>query len=148
MWGDERQDPPPAWSWVKEQLSRAGTYWVISRSPGYPHPRPVWGVWVSDKLFLSIGSQVIARELGTDPRVTVHLESSTNVVIVEGRAGPVSDSDVLDAFASAYNSKYDWQYSVETDGSPTQIEPERIFAWRAAGEAGRDGFTEAVRWTF
>jgi len=82
------------WDWVEQQLVAAGTYWVIACGPGHPHPRPVWGVWTPDQqLWLSIGSPGLRRELDGDPRVTVHLDSGTDVVVVEGLVTPaVSDA--------------------------------------------------------
>lgn len=148
MWGQKSGSPPPEWQWVERQLLGAGTYWVVSRSASHPHPRPVWGVWHERALLLSIGSPVIARDIAADPRVTVHLDSGTEVVIVEGAASVVTFPGALDDFTAAYNAKYDWQYAAERDGPPTRVEPSAVLSWRAAGAAGRDGFPEAARWPF
>lgn len=148
MWGQESDSPPPEWRWVQEQLSDAGTYWAISRSASYPHPRPVWGVWIPETLLLSIGSPVITRELAADSRVAVHLDSGTDVVILEGHATVVADVGSIAEFATTYNAKYDWEYSAERDGPPTRVTPANVLSWRAAGAAGRDGFPQAARWQF
>lgn len=146
MWGQASESPPPEWEWVESRLSDADLYWVVTRSEGYPHPRPVWGVWMGEALLLSVGSPVIGRELGADPRVTVHLDSGTDVVIVEGVGSIVTRVPVIESFADCYNRKYEWEYSAERDGPPTRIEPRAILSWRAAGAAGRDGFPQAARW--
>jgi hypothetical protein len=32
---------------------------MVPRTPGHPHPRPVWGIWSQQRLHLSIGSPAI-----------------------------------------------------------------------------------------
>ena len=130
-------------SWVDEQLRAAGTYWVCAASV-QPHPRPVWGVWLDDALHLSIGSPVLAGQLTRDPRLTAHLDSGTDVVIVEGRAAAGASTD--DAALAAYHTKYESDYDVAEFGNLTRIVPVKIIAWRAAGWAGRDGFRSAGKW--
>lgn len=148
MWGQENDSPPPDWQWVADQLVQADTYWVVARSAGYPHPRPVWGIWRDGAVLLSIGSPLITSALAADPRAAVHLDSGIDVIIVEGLASVVTEPDALADFAAAYNAKYDWEYRVERDGRPTHVDAHRVLAWRAAGPAGRDGFPQAARWTF
>ena len=75
------------WDWVEAQLVGAGTYWTTSTTSGRAHPRPVWGVWQGDRLYLSVGTPATLQALMADPAVTVHLDSGTDVVIVEGRVG-------------------------------------------------------------
>jgi hypothetical protein len=133
------------WEWVDDQLRRAGTYWVTARTSGHPHPRPVWGIWRSSQLFLSIGTPVTRQALDVDPLVTVHLDSGTEVVIVEGRASGSSDHAEL---LAEYDEKYDWSYDLTEYGSLTRISPDAVLAWRTAGWAGRDSFQQAGRWVF
>lgn len=143
LYGEPSDAPPPAWTWVDRQLRDAGTYWVVPRGDGHPHPRPVWGAWQRPRLHLSIGSPVLARQLAADAVVTVHLNSGTDVVIEEGT---VSGSDTDDAVLAAYNAKYDWDYRVDEYGALTVVTAEQVLAWRSAGWAGRDGFQECGRW--
>ncbi len=133
------------WEWVDGQLSAAGTYWVTARTNGHPHPRPVWGVWSGQRLHLSVGTPRTAGALAADPTVTVHLDSGTEVVIVEGRAvGSSSDPAVL----ASYDRKYDWSYDLSLYGSLTCVAPETVLAWRTAGWAGRESFQQTGRWRF
>ena len=147
MYGVVSDRDPVPWEWVTDQLERAPTYWVVAISGGHPHPRPVWGVWADDELHLSIGSLVVSRALRDDPAVTVHLESGIDVVIVEGVAVPVADTDEPRYIAS-YNAKYEWDYDVAQYGSLTTVRPTAVLAWRSAGPAGRDGFQQVSRWSF
>jgi hypothetical protein len=131
------------WDWVDGQLREAGTYWVTARTEGHPHPRPVWGVWLGNHLYLSIGTPVTTEALATDPTVTVHLDSGTEVVIVEGRAyGPSTDAEVV----AEYNRKYDWSYDADTYGRLTIVLPETVLAWRTRGWAGRESFQQTGKW--
>lgn len=146
MYGAPVAHEPLAWQWVEGRLREVGTVWVMAVSNGYPHPRPVWGVWHRDLMHLSIGTPSIRRQLEIDPRLTVHLDSGTDVVIIEGRAVAVSETaaDVLEA----YDAKYDWAYDAAQYGQLTELHPETVFAWRAAGPAGRGGFRESGKWAF
>jgi hypothetical protein len=74
---------------------------------------------------------------------TVHLDSGTDVVIVEG----VVEAKTVDpGLISAYDAKYTWMYDVDAYGPLTSIRPRTVLAWRSAGWAGRDGFTATNRW--
>jgi Pyridoxamine 5'-phosphate oxidase len=145
MYGSVTSLDALSWDWVQGQLESAGTYWVVPVGDGHPHPRPVWGVWLDNALQLSVGSPVVARQLAADPTVTVHLDSGTDVVVVEGNASLLPD-DTADRALEAYNAKYDWDYSVAEYGPLTTVSPTTVMAWRSAGWAGRDGFQQAGRW--
>ena len=145
MYGEEATAGSLDWSWVEAQLTDAGAYWTVTTGLGHPHPRPVWGVWSSSTLHLSVGSPRLAADLGAGGPVTVHLGSVTDVVIVEGRStGPSTDAEVL----AAYNAKYEWEYTVAEYGPLTVVAPTKVIAWRSAGWAGRGSFRQTGRWRF
>ncbi len=146
MYGSTAELPAPTWSWVEDQLAHAGTYWVNPHGVAGPHPRPVWGVY-RDGLELSIGSSVLARAIAADARVSVHLSSDTDVVILEGRAEPTWPDDRTAGFLAAYNAKYDWDYVIDVYGTPTLMTIDEVITWRSAGWAGREGFRSAAKWT-
>jgi len=133
------------WSWVSGRLASAGTYWVVAKTSAVPHPRPVWGTWHDDRLHLSIGSPTITRELHSDPMVAVHLESGTDVVIVEGSV--LTDSTTAEMI-DHYNRKYDWDYRIGEYGELTIVQPVKVLAWQAAGWAGRESFQATGCWLF
>ena len=139
------EHPPLAWTWVEQQLRDAGTYWVVANGPAHPSARPVWGFWHESALHMTIGSPALRAGLAADGRATVHLDSGTDVVLVEGTA---SSEEATPALLEAYDAKYDWQYDADTYGPFTLITPIVIKAWRAAGVAGRDSFQETGRWEF
>ncbi|MFZ6004663.1 MAG: hypothetical protein ACOYXM_12125 [Actinomycetota bacterium] len=57
MYGRPGDVEPLEWSWVHDQLTAAGTYWIAAPSDGHPHPRPVWGVWQDRSLHLRSGAR-------------------------------------------------------------------------------------------
>ena len=103
----------------------------------------MWGVSRDGLLHLSFGSPTIRRAVDADP-VTVHLESGTDVVIIEGTA---TAAPTAPAVVRAYDAKYDWSYDTQEYDDLVRVEPSVVKAWRAAGSAGRDSFTDVGRWT-
>jgi len=142
QYGQPSASPGLEWAWVDAQLTEAGTYWASIGSTDRPHPRPVWGIWVDEMLHLSIGSpKLVGAQTGS--LTAVHLDSGTDVVIVEG----VVESRIVDPILiAAYDAKYTWKYDVGTYGPLTSIRPQAVLAWRSAGWAGRDGFVVTNRW--
>jgi hypothetical protein len=148
LYGARSDRTPLGWSWVDEQLAAAGTYWVVASTRGHqhPHPRPVWGVWHRDRLHLSLGSPTLRRAIAEEAAVTVHLDSGTDVVVVEGLArGDVGTTSEL---VQVYDQKYDWQYDASQYGDLIMVEPTRVLAWRTTGWAGRDSFQTTGCWVF
>jgi hypothetical protein len=139
--------PPVDWAWADEELRAAGTYWVVppTEAARPPHPRPVWGTWADGRLALSIGSPVVRRLLPANTPVTVHLDSGTDVVLVEG---VVTGTTEEPAVVAAYDTKYDWTYDLIEYGPFTVVAAATILAWRTAGWAGRESFQQTARWTF
>jgi hypothetical protein len=146
LYGTRSDRAPIEWPWVDRQLTEAGTYWVVARTSGQPHPRPVWGIWHDQLLYLSVGGPALLLALRDGSAVTVHLDSGMDVIIVEGTCthGAPTSPELIES----YNRKYDWDYQVSQYGELTQVAPARILAWRSAGWAGRDGFQATGRWDF
>jgi hypothetical protein len=98
------------WSFARERLEQAKNYWICTASlDGRPHAAPVWGAWVDDKLYFE-GSPATrwGRNITSNPRASIHLESGDQVVIVEGAiedhddVGEELNGRVGDAFAAKY----------------------------------------------
>nr|WP_245781310.1 pyridoxamine 5'-phosphate oxidase family protein [Halopelagius inordinatus] len=62
---------------VERRLTDDRTFWVVTTRPdGAPRARPVWGVFVDGTFHCGGGERTRwVRNLGDDPRVTVHGES-------------------------------------------------------------------------
>ena len=137
------------WSHVAEQMTPARNYWVATASPdGRPHSMPVWGVWLEDCFWFSTGPTTLkARNLLANPRVVVHLESGAELVVVEGEASEVRDSEHVERFLELYNPKYSWDFTPAQleSGGLFRVRPRRVFAWR--GDEGDAFAATATRWT-
>lgn len=107
-----------AWSAVEARLTAATAFWLASTRPdGRPHVVPRWGVWL-DGAFFYDGAPTTrhARNVTGNPACALHLESGTDVVILEGRSRPSApiDSDLGGRLAAEYARKYAAQgYSPE-----------------------------------
>ena len=138
------------WSVVRERLVAARNYWVATASSdGIPHAMPVWGIWLDDRFLFSTGPRTRkARYIIENPRAIVHLESGSQLVVVEGVARQVSDESVIEDFLSAYNPKYNWNFTSDDlrSGGLFEVQPRKAFAW--LGDEG-DAFSgTGTRWVF
>ena len=128
------------WIHVVERLELARNYWVGSSSPeGKPHCVPVWAVWLDDALYFGVGPRS-ARNLETNPRVTIHLESGDDVVIVGGTAEPFVDPDnvIFPRVAERSAAKYDWR---PDEPGGYVLRPGTAYAWSSFP-------ADATRWRF
>ena len=131
---------------IRERLAAAQNYWITSVSAhGQPHAVPVWAAFVNDALWFGGGPRT-KRNLLVNPRVSVHLESGSEVVILEGAVTVVDTPDpaVSQAIDDQYAGKYDWRPSTEDNGTVGAgwfcLEPAKILAWTQFP-------ADATRWT-
>lgn len=138
------------WRGVEQRLVVARNYWVSTASAaGVPHAMPVWGVWLEGSFLFSTGPRTRkARNLASNARAVVHLESGAQLVVVEGVARQVSDAKRIGSFVSAYNPKYGWNFSVADlcSGGLFEVRPLKAFAW--LGDEGTDFSATGTRWIF
>jgi len=89
----KKRDTFLPWSHAEERLARSRSYWICtSRPDGRPHAAPVWGFWHEGALYFGTHQDTRkARNIARNPRVSVHLESGDDVVILEGVSEPVAD---------------------------------------------------------
>jgi hypothetical protein len=130
MYGRSGLDPVLLpWSWAEHKLIAARNYWIATTRPdGRPHSRPVWGVWLDGAFFFSTGS-LAAENLHRDPRVTMHLESGTETVIIESVVSVVQDDELVRRVCYAYNEKYDWDLDPEQSETWYRIPPRKAYGW-------------------
>ena len=101
-------------------------------------------MWQDEALWLSVGSPPLRAAIAANAPVTVHLDSGTEPVIVEGRA-VASDIDQSGPIA-LYDVKYTWEYDAAVYGALVRIAPATVLAWRTRGYAGRDSFQSVGKW--
>jgi len=140
------------WSWALERLTMARHYWIATtRANGRPHTRPVWGVVIDGLVFFSTGS-LAAVNLAASPEVSVHSESATELVILEGIAIPEHDLTRLRRICADYGVKY--QEPLDPDNLPGPfyaVRPRKAFGWLSSDsfiDGGSVFHGTATRWTF
>ncbi|NJN51224.1 MAG: hypothetical protein HC809_05035 [Gammaproteobacteria bacterium] len=137
-----------AWQWAADRLVRSPAYWIATRTAGYPSARPVWGIWREHHLWFSSGS-AIARNIARDGRVQVNVESSHEVVLIEGIATGLAQRHVND-WVEAYREKYHWEMPATAE-DVFEVRPVRALAW-ICDNSGLDGGVQfsnsATQWTF
>ena len=96
------------WARVERRLRNSETYWLATTRPdGRPHSMPVHGLWQQRCFWFGTGrDSVKGRNLASNPRAVVHLESAGDVVIVEGAAEPVADEALLRSVLPQLAGKY------------------------------------------
>jgi nitroimidazol reductase NimA-like FMN-containing flavoprotein (pyridoxamine 5'-phosphate oxidase superfamily) len=159
--GERPLSPPPSygvpevggelmtWSWVRQRLDPARTYWMATVDPQHrPSAMPVWGVVVQDDLYLETPAVTRrARNLASNPAVAVHLELGDHLVAVEGVAeGIVPEPTLAAAIATAFAAKYETYRPEPTEwdaGGLFVIVPRTVFAWRDMPTATRWRFSDS-----
>jgi hypothetical protein len=140
------------WTWAVDRLTAARNYWIATTRPGgRPHTRPVWGVWLEGLFYFSTGS-LAAENLQANQEITVHLESGSEVVIVEGAAQAVADVSLVELVIAAYNEKYHWDVDPHDMPGPLYaVRPRVAFGWLSddsGADRGAAFHGTATRWRF
>ena len=126
------------WSWVVEQMTNAENYWLSSVRPdGRPHVVPRWGAFMDSRFYYDGSPETRhARNISENPHVTLHLESGSQVVIMEGASKPADkpDPEFAQRLAKEISRKYASQgYSPEPkqwdEGGLYVFTPTQCLAW-------------------
>jgi len=130
------------WDEVAERFGTAQNWWVATSGPGGPHSVPVWGVVVDGVLhFYGEPSAVRSRNLAADPRLVLHLESGSEVLIVHGSVAIGPAAGQVPAVSAAYRAKYvdptDLEFLPDAPGMEHAllftVAPERATGWVLGG---------------
>jgi hypothetical protein len=134
------------WSHVNERMTQAMHYWICTvGSDNRPHITPVDGLWLDDKLYFG-GSPHTRRnrDLVNNPAVSVHLDSSDDVVILQGNAYlQTPDHEMAVQLSKASAAKYGYAPSPEEyESSGVHVfQPVTVFAWKQFPK-------DVTRWQF
>lgn len=114
------------WPAVEAKLEAATEFWLASTRPdGRPHVVPRWGVWLDGAFWYDGSPQTRhARNLADNPACALHLESGTDVVILEGRSQPSAPigATLGGRLAAEYARKYgDQGYAPAPDAWSDEI---------------------------
>ncbi|HEV8383959.1 MAG TPA: pyridoxamine 5'-phosphate oxidase family protein, partial [Candidatus Acidoferrales bacterium] len=117
------------WSFVQERVSKAQNYWICTSSrDARPHAVPTWGVWVDGAVCFGGSPETRwARNLAANPAVAVHLESGSEVVILEGTVERVTDAK--DPLATRVADAYEAKYKMRHPPPFWVLRPSVVFAW-------------------
>ena len=134
------------WAHVRERLAGSYNYWICTTRPdGRPHSIPVWGFFFDDTLYFGTGrSTRKARNLVHNPALSIHLESGDDVVILEGTAKEVANSDkpTLAKLDSASREKYKMPLmTIPNETVLYAVRPRVVLAWTERGFP-----KDATRW--
>ena len=85
----KKADTLVSWAHVEERLAEAMVYWIATSGPGgTPRVRPLDGLYVDGTLYVGGSPETRwARDLETNPRVSVHLDGGTDVGTERGIEG-------------------------------------------------------------
>src|SRR4051812_4503193 len=97
------------WEEIERRLREAFDYWLVTTRPdGRPHAVPIWGVWRAGGFYFYTEAQTQkVKNLTAQPEVVVHLESTRDVVILEGASARIAeDTEEWRGVAAALFDKY------------------------------------------
>jgi len=134
------------WSDIEDQLVRATNYWIATNRPdGRPHVTPIRGEWLEQALYLNgIPTALWARNMAENSAIALHLESGTDVVILEGAGediASVRDHDLAARIVAAWDSKYGRLHPDPVTNGLFRFRPRTARAWSQFPD-------DATRWTF
>jgi len=131
-----------SWATIEEKLRAATEFWMATTRPdGRPHVVPRWGAWVDGHFYYDGSPQTRhVQNLLRNPNTVLHLESGTDVTILEGesrQSEPVA-LELGTRIAAEFSRKY----------KEKGYEPEPS-AWSGPDAGGLCVFTprKALAWT-
>lgn len=99
-----------SWEYVEKRLTDSINYWLCSVRPnGSPHVAPRWGVFLDGRFYYDGSPETRhARNLVGNPNVALHLESGSDVVILDGESHPAGkpSPELAQRLSQAYCAKY------------------------------------------
>src|SRR5215470_55896 len=87
------------WSHVTSRLEQARNYWIVTVGrDARPHAMPVWGFFQDSAIYFGTARDSRKwRNIEANPKLTIHLESGDDVVIVEGTAQEITDRSTIES---------------------------------------------------
>ena len=125
------------WDWVATQLTNSKHYWLCSVRPdGRPHVVPRWCVYVDEKIYYDGSLETRhARNIESNSNVSLHLESGSEVIILEGTAAPAGkpSPEFGKRLSQAYKKYKELGYAPKPDswdaGGLFVFTPRQCIAW-------------------
>ena len=125
------------WDWIAAKLTESKHYWLCTVRPdGRPHVVPRWCVYVDGKIYCDGSPETRhARNLETNPNVSLHLESGSEAIILEGTAAAAGkpSSKLGKALSQAYKKYKEMGYAPKPhawdNGGLFVFTPRQCIAW-------------------
>ena len=131
------------WEWVAARLTESKHYWLCSVRPaspeapgGRPHVVPRWCVYVDGKIYYDGSPETLhARNIEKNPHVSLHLESGSEAIILEGTAAPAGkpSPEMGRKLSQAYRKYKEMGYAPKPDawdhGGLFVFTPRQCIAW-------------------
>jgi Pyridoxamine 5'-phosphate oxidase len=155
-WPDALQSLPDStsglkpWSWALERLEKSHNYWISTTRPeGRPHLMLVWGLWLENAFWFSTGARTRkSKNITAHRECAIATENAAEAVIVEGKAGTISDRQQIAQVVAAYNRKYGGDVGPLLEGGGSfvfRVTPKIVFGF----DENAANFAEsATRWKF
>ena len=137
------------WDWVAAHLTESKNYWLCSIRPptpeapaGCPHVVPRWAVFIDGKIYYDGSPETRhARNIESNPNITVNLESGTQAIMLEGTSVPAEkpSRELGQKLSQEYKKKYkDFGYAPEPNswdaGGLFVFTPRQCIAWTSFTE--------------
>ncbi|HMD80275.1 MAG TPA: pyridoxamine 5'-phosphate oxidase family protein [Anaerolineales bacterium] len=125
------------WDWVAAQLTESKHYWLCSVRPnGHPHVVPRWCVYVDGKIYYDGSPETRhARNIELNPNVSLHLESGSEAIIMEGiaEAAGKPSRELGKKISEAYKKYKEFGYAPKPNswdgGGLFVFTPRQCIAW-------------------
>jgi hypothetical protein len=134
------------WSHVVDRMTHAMHYWICTIDMhARPHVTPVDGLWLGNKLYFGGSPRTKRnRNLSTNPAASVHLDSSDDVIILNGRAHlSTPDHELAVQLSKTSAEKYGYAPKPEdyVSSGVHIFQPLMVFAWKQFPK-------DVTRWQF
>jgi len=119
------------WSWARERLAGSYNYVIVTVRPdGRPHAMGMHGLWHEDAYYFGTASATRkAKNLAANPHCILISENMDELVIVEGVAETIDNSQLPDGLSHASKKKYGWPMDPRIGGQIYKLVPRVVFAF-------------------
>ena len=120
-----------SWDFVSKTMFNSEFYRIATiDSKGYPHTVPVCGIWFENRVFFDGNSQTKwIRNLKSNPKVSVHIPSASQVVKIEGIVKILGNTELTKEEWQALDQAYRDKHNEFFDSTFIYVIPSKILAW-------------------
>ena len=139
------------WSKIDIWLQGFRSIWISTTRPdGRPHAVPVWFIWEGESVYFATdkNSQKV-KNLAAQPSIIVHAGDGDDVIIIEGKAGVITDPATTAQINERYMQKYvdphsGAQATISESDTLYQVTADRLMCWEYGVVATRTDWERRV----